>query len=123
MNKDNYKELKEINNDIFFFFLLVVTSFIGFYIVINKKRQILNLSCISNETLNKLFRDKIYLALIINIYFVINAYNNLDDIKKRRGVESEEYKDQMIVLGANTLILVASFMYLTLTNSDYVISR
>ena len=121
MNKD--KNLKDINNDLIFFFLVIITSFIGFYIVINKKRQILNLNCISNEALNKLFKSKIYLTLIVNIYFVINAYNSLEEIKKRKGVESQEYKDQIVVMSANTLILIASFMYLTISNSDYVISR
>ena len=121
MNKD--MELKELNNDLLFFFLVVITSIIGLYIIVNKRRQLLNLSCISDESLNKLFRTKIYLSLIINIYFVINAYNNLEEIKNSSDNNSQEYKDQVVVLVANSFILVASIMYLSLTNSDYVISR
>lgn len=123
MDNVNYNELKETNIDLLFFFLLFLSSIIALYIIINKKKKILHKKCASDDTLDKLFKFKIYLAIIINIYFVINAYDNLEKIKNKKNYTKEEYDSQLTVLIANILILLGSVMYLSLTNSDFEITR
>lgn len=120
MNIDKDK-LKEINNDIIFFFLLIVISIMSFYIVINKKKDLLNLKHASYEELNKIFQASHILQVIVNIYFVINAYNTLEKINKNKN--EEQYNTQYIVLVANVLVLISSLMYLPILDSEYVLTR
>lgn len=114
-------KLKEINNDIIFFFLLIVISIMSFYIVINKKKDLLNLKHASYEELNKIFQASHILQVIVNIYFVINAYNALEKINKNKN--EEQYNTQYIVLVANVLVLISSLMYLPILDSEYVLTR
>lgn len=122
MNIDIDKDkLKEINNDIIFFFLLIVISIMSFYIVINKKKDLLNLKHASYEELNKIFQTSHILQVIVNIYFVINAYNALEKINKNKN--EEQYNTQYIVLVTNVLVLISSLMYLPILDSEYVLTR
>ncbi len=122
MNIDIDKDkLKEINNDIIFFFLLIVISIMSFYIVINKKKDLLNLKHASYEELNKIFQTSHILQVIVNIYFVISAYNALEKINKNKN--EEQYNTQYIVLVANVLVLISSLMYLPILDSEYVLTR
>lgn len=122
MNIDIDKDkLKEINNDIIFFFLLIVISIMSFYIAINKKKDLLNLKHASYEELNKIFQTSHILQVIVNIYFVINAYNALEKINKNKN--EEQYNTQYIVLVANVLVLISSLMYLPILDSEYVLTR
>ena len=114
-------KLKEINNDIIFFFLLIVISIMSFYIVINKKKDLLNLKHASYEELNKIFQTSHILQVIVNIYFVISAYNALEKINKNKN--EEQYNTQYIVLVANVLVLISSLMYLPILDSEYVLTR
>ena len=114
-------KLKEINNDIIFFFLLIVISIMSFYIVINKKKDLLNLKHASYEELNKIFQASHILQVIVNIYFVINAYNALEKINKNKN--EEQYNTQYIVLVTNVLVLISSLMYLPILDSEYVLTR
>ena len=114
-------KLKEINNDILFFFLLIVISIMSFYIVINKKKDLLNLKHASYEEINKIFQTSHILQVIVNIYFVINAYNALEKINKNKN--EEQYNTQYIVLVANVLVLISSLMYLPILDSEYVLTR
>lgn len=114
-------KLKEINNDIIFFFLLIVISIMSFYIVINKKKDLLNLKHASYEEINKIFQTSHILQVIVNIYFVINAYNALEKINKNKN--EEQYNTQYIVLVANVLVLISSLMYLPILDSEYVLTR
>lgn len=122
MNIDKDK-LKEINNDIIFFFLLIVISIMSFYIVINKKKDLLNLKHASYEELNKIFQTSHILQVIVNIYFVINAYNTLEKINKNKNKNEEQYNTQYIVLVTNVLVLISSLMYLPILDSEYVLTR
>ena len=122
MNIDIDKDkLKEINNDIIFFFLLIVISIMSFYIVINKKKDLLNLKHASYEELNKIFQTSHILQVIVNIYFVISAYNALEKINKNKN--EEQYNTQYIVLVTNVLVLISSLMYLPILDSEYVLTR
>ena len=122
MNIDIDKDkLKEINNDIIFFFLLIVISIMSFYVVINKKKDLLNLKHASYEELNKIFQASHILQVIVNIYFVINAYNALEKINKNKN--EEQYNTQYIVLVTNVLVLISSLMYLPILDSEYVLTR
>lgn len=123
MNDINYYDLKEIDRDLLFFFLIFISSLMALYIIYNKRNKALNKKCASDDSLNNLFRIRIYIAIIVNIYFVINAYESLEKIKKKDNYSIEEYNSQMTILIANVFILIGSFMYLSLTNSDYIISR
>ena len=122
MNIDIDKDkLKEINNDIIFFFLLIVISIMSFYVVINKKKDLLNLKHASYEELNKIFQASHILQKLLNIYFVINAYNALEKINKNKN--EEQYNTQYIVLVTNVLVLISSLMYLPILDSEYVLTR
>ena len=70
-------KLKEINTDIVFFFFLVITALISLLIIIEKKKTIYGINKLSKNELNKLFRFNRYFIILIDIYFVINAYNAL----------------------------------------------
>lgn len=122
MNIDKDK-LKNIDINIIFFFLLNITALMSFYIVINKKRELLNLKNIGRDNMNKLFQTSHYMQIIINIYFVINAYNALERIIENDNYDEEEYNTQLTILVSNVLFLIASIMYLPIMNSKYVLTR
>lgn len=122
MNIDKDK-LKNIDINIIFFFLLNITALMSFYIVINKKRELLNLKNIGRDNMNKIFQTSHYMQIIINIYFVINAYNALERIIENDNYDEEEYNTQLTILVSNVLFLIASIMYLPIMNSKYVLTR
>ena len=122
MNINNNK-LKNIDINITFFFLLTLTSLMSFYIIINKKRELLNLKNIGKDNMNKLFQYSHYIQIIVNIYFVINAYNALEQIKNNDNYNEEEYNTQLTVLVSNVLFLIASIIYLPIINSKYILTR
>ena len=103
--------------------MLIISSFISFYIVIDKKRNALNLDSMTYDEANKYFQFNHYLQIFINIYFVINAYLALEDIINNDSDNKERYNTQMTILVANVLVLISSFMYLPIMNSKYVLTR
>lgn len=115
-------KLNEINRDIIFFFFLVITSLIALYIIIEKKKTLYNLNKLNKEELNKLFKFNRYFIIIIDIYFVINAYNALIEVINNNEDE-ETIKEQFILLIANVVFLIGALLYIPLTNSDSIITR
>ena len=55
MKKDKQELLNQVNRDIIFFFLLVVSAGISFYVINEKKKSILGIDCIDNDSANKLY--------------------------------------------------------------------
>ena len=122
MNEDQKEKLKQINIDIIFFFLLIVVSIISFYIIIEKKKTIYNINNLNKKQLNKLFKFNRYLIILIDLYFVINAYKSLINyINNKEDIET--IKEQLILLISNTILLLGSILYIPLTNSDSIITR
>ena len=122
MNEDQKEKLKQINIDIIFFFLLIVVSIISFYIIIEKKKTIYNINNLNKKQLNKLFKFNRYLIILIDLYFVINAYKSLINyINNEEDIET--IKEQLILLISNTILLLGSILYIPLTNSDSIITR
>ena len=122
MNEDQKEKLKQINIDIIFFFLLIVVSIISFYIIIEKKKTIYNINNLNKKQLNKLFKFNRYLIILIDLYFVINAYKSLINyINNKEDIET--IKEQLILLISNTILLLGAILYIPLTNSDSIITR
>ena len=115
-------KLKEINADIVFFFFLVITALISLLIIIEKKKTIYGINKLSKNELNKLFRFNRYFIILIDIYFVINAYNALINFINNNEDE-ETIKEQTILLLANIFFLIGALLYIPLTNSDSIITR
>ena len=76
MKNDIDGKLEKINTDILFYFLLVISSGICFYIINEKKRDILDRSNNSKDVLNKMYIFNRRLIVFVNIYFLINVYNS-----------------------------------------------
>ena len=116
MNKDKQELLNQVNKDIIFFFLLVVSAGISFYVINEKKKSILGIDCIDNDTANKIYYYNRRLSVIIAIYFLLNAYNNyITD-------ENPDNKNQdKFLLLATTFNLLGSLFYLPLGNSNVII--
>ena len=76
MKNDIDGKLEKINTDILFYFLLVISSGISFYIINEKKRDILDRSNNSKDVLNKMYIFNRRLIVFVNIYFLINVYNS-----------------------------------------------
>ena len=122
MNEDQKEKLKQINIDIIFFFLLIIVSIISFYIIIEKKKTIYNINNLNKKQLNKLFKFNRYLIILIDLYFVINAYKSLINyINNKEDIET--IKEQLILLISNTILLLGAILYIPLTNSDSIITR
>ena len=98
MKNDIDGKLEKINTDILFYFLLVISSGISFYIINEKKRDILDRSNNSKDVLNKMYIFNRRLIVFVNIYFLINVYNSykiiictevlINDLKKINMIES-----------------------------------
>lgn len=118
MNRNKEQLLKQVNLDIIFFFLLVVTALVNFYVINEKKKSILGIDCIDNETANKLYYYNRRLSVIIAIYFLSNAYNNyVTD-------ENPDNKNQdKLLLLATIFNLIGSLFYLPLGNSNVIIDE
>ena len=118
MNKNKEELLKQVNLDIIFFFLLVVSAGISFYVINEKKKSILGIDCIDNETANKLYYYNRRLSVIIAIYFLLNAYSNyVTD-------ENPDNKNQdKLLLLATIFNLIGSLFYLPLGNSNVIIDE
>lgn len=118
MNKDKKELLEQVNRDIIFFFLVIVTAGINFYVINEKKKSILGIDCIDNNTANKLYYYNRRLSFIIAIYFLINAYNNYitDENPDNRN------QDKFLLL-ATTFNLIGALFYLPLGNSNVIIDE
>ena len=81
MKNDIDGKLEKINTDILFYFLLVISSGISFYIINEKKRDILDRSNNSKDVLNKMYIFNRRLIVFVNIYFLINVYNSYKIIR------------------------------------------
>lgn len=123
MDRGFTTDLNRINRDLLFFFLLIVTSVAPFYIVLNKRRAALNQKNIGFENMNRIFQFGHQLQIIVSIYFVINAYDALERIKKEEPNNEEAYNTQLTVLVSNVFILIGAVLYLPIMNSDYVLTR
>ena len=116
MNKE--KLLKQVNTDIIFFFLLLVTAGINFYVINEKKKNILGVDCIDNNTANKLYYYNRRLTVIIAIYFLLNAYRNYITDENPDNINQDKFQ-----LLATTFNLIGSLFYLPLGNSNVIIEE
>ena len=118
MNKDKQKLLNQVNRDIIFFFLLVVSAGTSFYVINEKKKSILGIDCINNDTANKIYYYNRRLAVIIAIYFLLNAYNNYITDENPENINQDKF-----LLLATTFNLIGSLFYLPLGNSNVIIEN
>ncbi len=112
------KLLKQVNLDIIFFFLLLVSSGVNFYIINEKKKSILNIDCIDNNTANKTYYYNRRLAVIIATYFFLNAYKSYKENKGKGSRKQEEF-----LLIATFFNLLGALAYLPLGNSNVIIEN
>lgn len=118
MNEDKQKLLNQVNKDIIFFFLIVITAIVSFYVINEKKKSILGIDCIDNDTANKLYYYNRRLSFIIAIYFLINAYTSY---KRKEGLEDTKQEELLII--ATFFNLLGSLFYLPLGNSNVIIEN
>lgn len=118
MNKDKQELLNQVNRDIIFFFLLVVSAGISFYVINEKKKSILGIDCINNDTANKIYYYNRRLSVIIAIYFLLNAYNNYITDENPENINQDKF-----LLLATTFNLIGSLFYLPLGNSNVIIDE
>lgn len=123
MKNDIDGELERINTDILFYFLLVISSGISFYIINEKKRDILDRSNNSKDVLNKMYIFNRRLIVFVNIYFLINVYNSYKEAINRDNIsESELYQTKLLFWGV-VFGFIGSLFYLPITNSNFIIKR
>lgn len=123
MKNDIDGKLEKINTDILFYFLLVISSGISFYIINEKKRDILDRSNNSNDVLNKMYIFNRRLIVFVNIYFLINVYNSYKEAINRDNIsESELYQTKLLFWGV-VFGFIGSLFYLPITNSNFIIKR
>lgn len=123
MKNDIDGELERINTDILFYFLLVISSGISFYIINEKKRDILDRSNNSKDVLNKMYIFNRRLIVLVNIYFLINVYNSYKEAINRDNIsESELYQTKLLFWGV-VFGFIGSLFYLPITNSNFIIKR
>lgn len=118
MDRNKEELLKQVNLDIIFFFLLVVSSIVNFYVINEKKKSILGKDCIDNDTANRLYYYNRRLAVIIAIYFLLNAY-----ISYKRKEEGENTKQEQLLIAATLFNLIGALFYLPLGNSNVIIEN
>ena len=118
MNNNKEKLLKQVNIDIIFFFLLVVTAGVSFYVINEKKKSILGIDCIDNNTANKIYYYNRRLSVIVAIYFLLNAYNNYITDEN----PENQNQDKFLLL-ATIFNLIGSLFYLPLGNSNVIIDE
>ena len=123
MKNDIDGKLEKINTDILFYFLLVISSGISFYIINEKKRDILDRSNNSKDVLNKMYIFNRRLIVFVNIYFLINVYNYYKEAINRDNIsESELYQTKLLFWGV-VFGFIGSLFYLPITNSNFIIKR
>lgn len=119
MNNNNKADLlNQVNRDIIFFFLLIVTAMVSFYVINEKKKSILGIDCINNDTANKLYYYNRRLSVIISIYFLLNAYNNYVTNENPENTSQDE-----LLLLATFFNLLGALAYLPLGNSNVIIEQ
>ena len=123
MKNDIDGKLEKINTDILFYLLLVISSGISFYIINEKKRDILDRSNNSKDVLNKMYIFNRRLIVFVNIYFLINVYNSYKEAINRDNIsESELYQTKLLFWGV-VFGFIGSLFYLPITNSNFIIKR
>lgn len=123
MKNDIDGKLEKINTDILFYFLLVISSGISFYIINEKKRDILDRSNNLKDVLNKMYIFNRRLIVFVNIYFLINVYNSYKEAINRDNIsESELYQTKLLFWGV-VFGFIGSLFYLPITNSNFIIKR
>ena len=123
MKNDIDGKLEKINTDILFYFLLVISSGISFYIINEKKRDILDRINNSKDVLNKMYIFNRRLIVFVNIYFLINVYNSYKEAINRDNIsESELYQTKLLFWGV-VFGFIGSLFYLPITNSNFIIKR
>lgn len=115
---DKEKLLNQVNTDIIFFFLSVIQSMIAFYLITEKKKSILNIDGITNNSANKIYKFNRNLNFVISLYFFINAYQSYKEAKTE-----EDKKQSELLLVATFFILIGSALYLPLGNSNLIIEN
>ena len=118
MKESKEELLNQANRDTIFFFLLIVQSMISFYILGEKKKSILGIPSIDNNTANKLYRYNRRLNFIICIYFFLNALYSYQNVNNEREKEQDKY-----LILATLFILIGSYFYLPLGNSNLIIEN
>lgn len=118
MNEDREKLLNQVNLDIIFFFLLIVTALVNFYVINEKKKSILDIDCIDNDTANTLYYYNRRLSVIVAIYFLLNAYINYKNNKNPENTNQDE-----LLLIATIFNLLGALAYLPLGNSNVIIEE
>ena len=118
MNSNKDELLKKVNIDIIFFFLATIASITSLSIIIEKKKSILGIKCIDNNTANKVYKYNRRLFFIIAIYFFLNAYYSYKEEENLGDKKQEE----LLVIATFFLLLGAAF-YLPLGNSNLIIEN
>ena len=118
MNNNKEKLLNQVNLDIIFFFLSGIQSIVSFYIITEKKKSILHIRSIDNNTANKIYYYNRRLNFIICLYFFINAYYSYQNAT----TEKEKKQSELLVV-ATFFILIGSIFYLPLGNSNLIIEN
>ena len=83
-------------SDIIFFFLVIITALVNFYVINEKKKSILGIHCIDNDTANRLYYYNRRLSVIIAIYFLLNAYNNYVTDENPENIFIYHYVEELI---------------------------
>lgn len=118
MNSNKDELLKQVNIDIIFFFLATIASITSLSIIIEKKKSILGIKCIDNNTANKVYKYNRKLFFIIAIYFFLNAYYSYQNAK-----DDDEKKQEKLLLIATFFTLIGNAFYLPLGNSNLIIEN
>ena len=123
MKNDIDGKLEKINTDILFYFLLVISSGISFYIINEKKRDILDRSNNSKDVLNKMYIFNRRLIVFVNIYFLINVYNSYKEAINRDNISESELYQTKLLFWEVVFGFIGSLFYLPITNSNFIIKR
>ena len=123
MNEEQKQELNKINLDIIFFFLLIVASLISFYIIVEKKKDILNIPHLSDKKVNKVYNFNKYLILVIDLYFLLNAYFSYQELINDKTTNQKKINEQKIIIIANILTFISAVLYIPLTRSNVEINE
>ena len=116
--REEQRELAQVNRDIIFLFLTVISAFISFYIIIEKKKSILNIGEIQKEKINKIYQNNRMLGVIIWLYFLFNSYYSLKNEKN-----PENLKEDYVFLLAAVLGTLSALCYLPYGNSNVIIKK
>ncbi len=109
---DEDTDLKQVNTDIVFFFILVVCSIVSFSLIIERKKTIYHTSRLTEQEQYYIYKVNRFIIMIVAIYFVINAYTSLQEMKEKKEDERQIKKQENILL-ATIAFFVSANLYFT----------